>query len=221
MTDITKSTAVVDEPVATPRATIESHPRPLQFPSARIEDAESITSSIRREIEENHTAVSARLERYINRNRSWVSRLLPTQLDRVLRDTQLRQAETEGAFQERLLALATDTKVEAARESTDAWLKSLKVGVRERFFEFISARYQNLQHTVEQRREEFGHHMRGRYRTLESYRDMPELAQRYRKSMDEEMDQYLLWIDGLLDRFRSIVTEKITSYDPGLPAPRS
>lgn len=177
-----------------------------------VPDAEAVTSALATLIDGYHQQVSRNLVEYISRNRSWWARLRPTELDRYLKDTQLNQARTEGEYQERLLVLATDNKLAAAKETADAWLKSLKVGVRERFFDFVTERYGSLQMTLEERRREFGAHIRERYDTLASYKDFPELEAGYRRSLANEVDGFFVWVDGLLGRFRSIVDEGVGDY---------
>lgn len=177
-----------------------------------VPNAEAVTSALATLIDGYHQQVSRNLVEYITRNRSWWAKLRPTELDRYLKDTQLNQARTEGEYQERLLALATDNKLAAAKETADAWLKSMKVGVRENFFAFVTQRYESLQVTLEERRREFGAHIRQRYAELASYKDFPELEAGYRRSLAAEVEGYFIWVDGLLDRFRSIVDEGVGDY---------
>lgn len=186
--------------------------------STRVDDANAVTSKVLVEIDGHHVEVSRSLADYYARKRSLLVRLFPTKLDKVLQDSQLGQAKTDADLNERMLKLACDLKLAACIETGDAWLKSLKIGVRQRFNDFVTERYASLQATVERRRVEFGEHVRGRYRTLESYRDMPALAAQYEESIGREVESYCIWLDQLLENFRSIVDEKITHYEqPTLP----
>jgi hypothetical protein len=178
------------------------------------------TSLVLEGIQSNHVQVSENLQTYVNRRRSFLHKLFPTKLDKVLMDSQLNLARNECELNERLLKLATDLKLEAAREVGDAWVKSLKVDVRQRFIAFITERHVALQNTIEQRRVEFGTHTRQRYQTLETYRDMPVLAARYERGINDDIERYLDWLDQLLERFRNIAHERVVNFErPSLPHP--
>jgi ribosomal protein L44E len=182
------------------------------------EDSSNATSHFPEVIQANHRRVSRNLEEFVNRRRSFLHRPFPTKLDKVLADSQLNMACNECELNERLLKLATDLKFEAAREGGDAWIKSLKVDVRQRFIAFITERYAALQLTIEQHRVAFGSQMKQRYETLDTYRDMPALACRYEKSINDDIESYLDWLDQLLARFRGIVQERVADFErPSLP----
>jgi hypothetical protein len=188
---------------------------PLSFDDG---DAGTPTSQVLQGIQGNHVRISRKLEEFVNRRRSFLRHLFPTRLDKILADSQLNLARNDCELNERLLKLASDLKLEAAREVGDAWIKSLKVDVRQRFIAFITERYSTLQLTIEERRIEFGAHTRGRYQTLESYSDMPALARRYEQSINDDIERYLEWLDQLLARFRDIVQERVADFErPSLP----
>ncbi len=179
----------------------------------QISDPASVARDVLLLVNGHHIQVSRHLATYYHRRKGWLDRFFPTALDSVLADSQLRQAKTDCELNERLLALATQMKFDACREVGEAWVKSLRVGVREQFIAFVTERFQNLKYTIETRRVEFGRYMRDRYRTWESYHDVPELADRYKTSMDREIEQYFEWLDGLLSGFRSIIDEKLGEYN--------
>jgi hypothetical protein len=176
------------------------------------------TSLVLQGIQNNHVRISERLEEFFTRRRPLFQRLFPTRLDKVLADSELNLARTESQLSERLLKLATDLKLEAAREVGDAWVKSLKVDVRQAFIAFITERYDALCNVIEQRRVEFGTRTRERYQTLEKYRDIPPLAGRYEASINKDIEDYLDWLDSLLARFRDIAQERVADFErPALP----
>lgn len=175
----------------------------------QLNDPASVASSVLLSINGHHVRVSQRLAAFYTRRKGWLTKLFPTALDRVFDDSELRLARTDCDLNERLLRLATDMRYESCREVGDAWLKSLKVGVREQFTGFVTERYLVLKRIIEARRIEFGHDIRERYRTLDSYRDLPALAERYGASIERDIEQYYDWLDQLLASFRSVIDEKI------------
>lgn len=42
---------------------------------------------------------------------------------------------------------------------------------------------------------------------------MPEFQTRYKKSIDDEIEASMAWLDDLLDRFRAIVQERVAQYE--------
>jgi len=175
----------------------------------------SVASDVLLVINGHHVAVNQSLAAYYNRRKSWLARIFPTALDRVIMDGQLRQATTECELNERLLKLAVDMKYESCREVGEAWVRSLKVGVRQQFTAFVTEQYETMGRKIEEKRVNFSHDMRERYRTLEACRDMPEYAARYKVSLDREIERHFEWLDQLLEGFRSVIDEKVGEYSPG------
>jgi len=171
------------------------------------------TSRVLRTIAGHHIALTQQLADYYDRRKSWLSRIFPSELDRILTDSQLRQARNECELNERILQLACTMKYEACREVAEVWVKSMRVETRETFFRFVAERTAVLQDEIERHRRNFAEHMAERYATAERYRAMPEFYARYRQSIEEEIESSLAWLDNLLGRFRGIVEERVAQYD--------
>lgn len=171
------------------------------------------SSRVLRTIAGHHVALSRQLAAYYDRRKSWLARVFPTKLDQVLLDSQLRQARSECELNERILQLACTMKFEACREVAEVWVKSMRVETRETFFRFVAERTEVLQQTIEQHRQNFAEHMAKRYALAESYGAMPEFQTRYKKSIDDEIEASMAWLDDLLDRFRAIVQERVAQYE--------
>ena len=171
------------------------------------------TSRVLRTIAGHHIALTQQLTDYYERRKSWLARIFPTQLDKVLLDSQLQQAKRECELNERILQLACTMKYEACREVAEVWVKSMRIDTRETFFYFVADRLEVLQTTIEQHRQKFAEHMGERYALLDRYAPMPEFQARYRKSIEDEIDATLAWLDQLLEKFRAIVQERVTYYD--------
>lgn len=171
------------------------------------------TSRVLRTIAGHHVALTQQLADYYERRKSWLARIFPSKLDQVLLDSQLAQARGESELNERILQLACTMKFEACREVAEVWVKSMRVETRETFFRFVAERTEVLQETIEQHRQKFAEHMSGRYATAERYRAMPEFHARYKKSIEDEIEAYMAWLDDLLGKFRSIVQERVAQYE--------
>jgi hypothetical protein len=171
------------------------------------------TAGVLRTIEGQHVTVSSQVAEFAARKKSLLARIFPIKLDQVLADAQLNAARTDCDLNQRILELACTMKYEACRETADTWVKSLKVENRGEFFKFVSERLLALGQTIEKRRIEFGTHMKQRYVQVDAYADMPEFQQRYKRSIETEVDATLDWLDELLQRFRSIVQERVVQYD--------
>lgn len=171
------------------------------------------TSRVLRMITGHHIALTQRLADYYDRRKSWLARIFPTELDKVLFDAQLRQARSECELNERILQLACTMKYEACREVAEVWVKSMRVETRETFFRFVAERTEILQQTIEDHRLKFAEHMTRRYVTAERFSAMPEFQARYRKSIEDEIEASMAWLDDLLGKFRSIVQERVSHYE--------
>jgi hypothetical protein len=187
-------------------------------PALEGEAGSSTGSRVLQTIDAGHNQMSQQFADYYARNRSFLERIFPTKLDRILRDGQLALAKSDQEINLRLHDLMCEAKYAAVLESAECWVKTLKVETRQRFIQFITVHKTELRQTIEEHRVKFADHIMARYATAEKYHAIPALYGRYLKSVQDEIEADFGWLDGLLTKFSAIVDEGLQTYSkPLLP----
>jgi hypothetical protein len=180
--------------------------------SSTTGDATAVTKTINEFIDESHAHQNQQLAEYLERNKSWLSKILPNALDRALKDAQVQQAKTELQFQQRMLEIATNSKLAACRETMDAWVQSIAIGIRENFASFANERYIALERSIQEKRMSFNSDIVSRYSNLKDYENTPELYSAYKQSIDRSIANYYAWTEQSMEKFRTAVNERVEQY---------
>ncbi len=176
------------------------------------------TSRILQTINGNQVQISEQLAKYYARNKTFLARLFPTGLDRVLSDGQLNLAKSQVDLDLRVYALAATMKYAVCREVAESWVKSMRVETKGAFFTFVTGKMEELRETIEQRRITFGDHVKKRYATLETLGEIPVFQEEYRESVENEIKAELGMLDDLLEKFRATMQEGLEKFEkPALP----
>ena len=154
-------------------------------------------------------AIDERVNHFIRRKQSVLSRLFPTALDKLRDKTALRLAQTEDDFYIHTLQIATQARLQEIAEKFDGWLRTLKVESRQRFIDFVLLRIEALRTVVDARRNGLIEHLRRRRAQLHAMSDMPEYTERLHASIDAEFDRSLLFLDDQLARFEQLANEEL------------
>lgn len=105
-----------------------------------------------------------------------------------------------------------DTRLEYLNEKCNAGLKMVKGHYRQEVSSFLMSKMEQLSFEVRDRQFAFLEMMKTKYRYAESLSAYPSMQQRYLSSIFEEEGKYLKFLDGLLDKFQSIVDEELRKY---------
>ena len=105
-----------------------------------------------------------------------------------------------------------DTRLEYLNEHCNAVLKMIKGHYRLQVSNFLMAKMEDLSFSVRDRQFAFLEMMKGKYAYSESLKDYPTMQQHYLTSIFHEEENYLQFLDGLLDKFQNIVNEELKKY---------
>lgn len=164
-------------------------------------------------IEASRDRVSAEFYNFSVRNKSLLNRLFPTQLDRVLNDSELTIARTDCEYYERLHALACALKFEAAREAAEAWIKTMRLETRGALFTQATQKVESLREVIESRRVRFAEQVVKSYENAKKFEHIPALRDRYLQAIQDQIDHEFTWLDEQLEKFRASVTEGLDAYE--------
>jgi len=106
-----------------------------------------------------------------------------------------------------------DTRLEYLNEHCNAILKMIKGHYRLQVSNFLMAKMEELSFNVRDRQFAFLEMMKGKYAYSESLKNFPTMQQHYLTSIFHEEENYLQFLDGLLDKFQNIVNEELRKYN--------
>ena len=181
----------------------------------RTQSSMSFPTEISTVIDQNRTNVDRNFQDYLERNRSFLHRIFPTKMDRLLRDAEMSRAQTDCDRHLRMLELAYATKYEACEEQANAWLQTQKVEIRTRVAGHLAANLIILSRDIECHRQGFAEHIALRYDNLARYSVHPKLRAAMEDSINQDIDKTICWLDSLLEGYRNIHLERINSAPSG------
>ena len=176
---------------------------------AKAQSPITFPSEIAAVIDENRVNVDRNFQDYLERNRSFLHRIFPTKMDRLLCDAEMRRAQTDCDRHLRMLELAYATKYEACEEQANAWLQTQKVETRTRVAGHLAANLITLAQEIETHRQGYATHISQRYDNLERFSIHPNLRLAMEDSINQDIAKTINWLDSLLEGYRSIHLERV------------
>lgn len=139
----------------------------------------------------------------------WKNRSMFDQVQEVKKDL----FKTSADYRLKFYKTQLDTRLEYLNEKCNAGLKMVKGHYRHQVSSFLMAKMEELSFQVRDRQFAFLDMMKGKYAYAETLIGYPSMQQRYLSSVFEEEGNYLKFLDGLLDKFQSIVDEELKKYN--------
>jgi len=106
-----------------------------------------------------------------------------------------------------------DTRLEYLNEHCNSVLKMVKGHYRLQASNFLMGKMEELSFLVRDKQFAFLEMMKGKYAYSESLTGFPSMKQNYLSSIFREEENYLKFLDGLLDKFQNIVNEELRKYN--------
>jgi hypothetical protein len=139
----------------------------------------------------------------------WTNRSMYNKVQEVKGELFKTSAHYRLAFYKTML----DTRLEYMNEKCNAGLKMVKGHYRLQVSSFLMSKMEQLAFEVKDRQIAFMEMMKEKYAYAETLTAYPSMQQRYISSIFEEESKYLKFLDGLLDKFQSIVDEELKKYN--------
>lgn len=106
-----------------------------------------------------------------------------------------------------------DTRLDYMNEKCNAGIKMVKGHYRHQVSSFLMGKMEQLSFEVRDRQFNFLEMMKTKYSYSETLTAYPTMQERYVASIFNEEEKYLKFLDGLLDKFQSIVDEELNKYN--------
>lgn len=120
--------------------------------------------------------------------------------------------QTSASYRLKFYKTMLDTRLEYLNEKCNAGIKMIKGHYRHQVSSYLMSKMEQLSFEVRDRQFAFLDMMKGKYAYSESLTAYPSMQQRYMESVFTEETKYLRFLDGLLDKFQSIVDEELRKY---------
>jgi hypothetical protein len=139
----------------------------------------------------------------------WTNRSMYNHVQEVKKELFKTSAHYRLAFYKTML----DTRLEYLNEKCNAGIKMVKGHYRHQVSSYLMSKMEQLSFEVRDRQFAFLEMMKSKYNYSESLTAYPSMQQRYLSSIFDEEGKYLKFLDGLLDKFQSIVDEELKKYN--------
>ena len=163
--------------------------------------------------ERGHYAIDEYAQQQLDRKFGILEKAL-TDRSMYLQVQKVRREMLQASSQYRLNFYRTllDARLEALRERCDSGVKMLKAMYRQQVASYLMAQMQKLSLEVKDRQILFLNMMKEKYAFAETLRAYPSMQQKYTESIHSEEARYLKFLDDLIQRFESIVTEQLERH---------
>lgn len=139
----------------------------------------------------------------------WTNKGMYNQVQEVKKELFKTSAQYRLAFYKTML----DTRLEYLNEKCNASIKMVKGHYRHQVSSFLMSKMEQLSFEVRDRQFAFLEMIKQKYAYSETLSGYPSMRERYLNSIFDEEGKYLKFLDGLLDKFQSIVDEELKKYN--------
>ena len=154
----------------------------------------------------NSTLVARTLQRD---NQGFVTRLFPTEVDRIVTQHEFQQVQTGFEYRERALRMAVETKLQAVEEMCNHVLVTGKSEIRRERQEFFAEQKLKLQESMNAQVDRFHTEMDQRFERLGQLRN-EHLRGREETRLLRAVDQFHDMLDELGEDFLCIIREGVS-----------
>lgn len=172
-----------------------------------VDMADSIQDYLRADTSSAQQAALDRLEK----RKGLLARLVPTPLERELREIDLRTIRSAAQVREQLFTAYSESQIEIARQKADIVVKAHGMHARKLLTAFATDIINQMTATINSSRSRFLASYGPHEDEIETYQNRPELYKRARKSLIKEMETYFDTLDKLLDGFVQALDAKASS----------
>jgi hypothetical protein len=155
-------------------------------------------------------AIDERVENYIKRNSSLLSRIFPTAMDQQRNRVALALDHMAGQRLQGILEIATQARLQEISERFDSWLRTIKIDSRQRFTSFVMTKLQNLRADVDRHRDALYAHFTKRLADLDRMQHIPKHSlERIQRDIDSEFDRELSFLARRLEEFEELASAEL------------
>lgn len=191
----------------------------VSMPSANVSRNEEALKPVKEEakglltISKNQEEIDEHYQRTMDKDWGFVERITNRSMYNEVQKAKAELFNTSAKYRLAFYKTILDTRLENLNEHCNAGLKMVKGHYRQQVSTFLMSKMEQLSFEVRDRQISFLEMMKGKYQYAETLGSYPTMQQRYQNSIFSEEEKYLRFLDGLLDKFQSIVDEELRKYN--------
>ena len=174
-----------------------------------IENEDKSVSSI----QENHRQIDNNHQQELGRKWGLVEQLTNRSMFKAVQANRKELFTASAEYKIKFYKTVLDGRLEALSEKTNTGLMMIKAHYRRQVASFMMAKMSDLSQEVKSRQSEFLTMMMEKHDELERLEKYPALKEPYHKSILEEGERYMNFLDRLVLRFENIVDEQLQKYN--------
>ena len=146
----------------------------------------------------------------IDKQRSFLQRLFPTNLHRMLNKSDLKQAGTELEFREKAFKMAKESQLQSIKEIYNDFLVRGKGDIRKERTVFFVQKLQELEMEIGKINDSFTVLIQEQQTKLDEI-NVPLLKQFAEKQIEKSMERFFDTVNKLMGDFQNILNEEIST----------
>jgi len=178
-----------------------------------LDDLAVVSNSMKEYIDSDSDAILAMTVARMNKAPSLWRKIIPNAFDREQDKIALDQLRTAYKDRRALLDAFVSTQVEIARRRGDALVVATSVDLQSKLAAFATLKMDDLTRSLFASKDEFYARAAEHWRSLEGYRDIPEIFELSRQSCAQEIRSFLNFVETLRENFTAALQAKVAGKD--------
>lgn len=174
------------------------------------QDLEALANKIRESVIAENDDVYKLLTDEVNKSPSLMAKLFPSAMQKEKQELTIQRVRNLASKKEELLTLYFKVKLEMARQEGDVLIKATGSHLKTQLAIFVTAKIDEMDSAILVSRENVMRKMKPHIDSIEQYKDYPMLYEPAKKSIDNQIINYMSTIDELLDGFRNSLKTETT-----------
>jgi hypothetical protein len=160
----------------------------------------------------NSNTINSHTRELLLQHKPLLHRLFPGKMDRMLAAMERQEVKSAMEFRAHLYSIAVQYQIESVTEVYNAKLTLLKLYGQNQVITFTLGQLLELKTQVDCRQRIFMELIRGKYAYLATVHDMPLLAKRYEKEIEDEFDAFFTFVKGQAAKFEQKANETLRKF---------
>jgi hypothetical protein len=175
-----------------------------------VQDLRVISTAMKEYINTENEAVMQTVVDRINRNPGLIRRLFPNAFEKEEQRITLDRMRTFYDKKKQFFELYAAMQLEMARMQGDALVASVGIDLQGKLAAFATQKIDELSQTIGESRQKFLVRIKPQLEDLDNYKNMPDLHDPARQSIQNEVKTYFAGIDELLNGFIKALKSKVS-----------
>jgi uncharacterized protein involved in tolerance to divalent cations len=149
----------------------------------------------------------------MNKKPTFWAKIFPNEFDREQKKILLDRVRSAYKDRRAFLNAFVTTQLEIAKRRGDALVIATSMDLRSKLAVFAKLKIDELTETLISSKDQYYQRIAAHIKSLEQYRDIPDLFDLARQAASREIRSYLDWVEGLREGFTDALKSKVAGKD--------